>query len=468
MFQIELFSLSKEENSTKRPTLGSGESFTMQLKDSCSIIRPVIKFDIGLTVNPSNYNFAYISEFGRYYFISDWTFSEALWYATLSIDVLATWKSNIGSSNLYVLRSASSSNENIVDRMYTTKGDITISRQDFPNIWETEINNGFYVLGIINSEIGGVGSVTYYSLNRVQMKTLNSFLMGDFNWLDIDIADMVEGIQKILFNPYQYIVSCYWFPFAQLEDNITIIKYGWWETSSSGALMTQFVYSNNFTINIPKHPQIASRGNFLQSEPYSDYYLTFYPFGIVKLDSMDLYGKTYINIRVNVDLITGVGRLVVSANSVVINSVLAQVAIPIQLSQVTTDYIGMAQSAISGAGNIAVGTSVGGAVGGIVSGVSAIGDIAESLAPKVQTSGSGGGFSSLLQSFTNDQISLYGRFLPLVDEDNTHRGRPLCELRTINTLSGYTLIADGDIEINGTQEENRQLKGYLENGFYYE
>lgn len=466
-FTVTLYNFSKQENSTKRPSTGT--DYNCVLKDGSSIINPILRFNFGLSFNPSQYNYSYISIYSRYYFISEWTFEKGIWIASLDIDVLASWKDEIGLSSLYVLRSASTSNDNIVDNMYTTKSDVTINYNNFPNIWyNDDLTSGFYVVGIINGETGGVGSVTYYTLNWVQMKTLNNFLMGDYTWLDIDITDMVEGIQKILFNPYQYIVSCFWFPFAQLETATTLVKYGWWDTTSSGTLMTDFVYNNNFTIDIPKHPQITSRGEFLQSYPYSEYYLVFYPFGIVKIDSSEIYDKEYINIRVNVDLITGVGRLVVYANDIVINSVNAQVGIPVQLSQVTTDYIGMAQSVLSGAQSIATGSLIGGVTGGIVGSVSAIGNVLESIAPKLQTSGSGGGFSSLLQAFTNNQITLFGKFVSLVDEDNIHRGRPLCEVRIVNTLSGYLLIADGDVATTGTREEDISIKNYLESGFYYE
>ena len=55
-----------------------------------------------------------------------------------------------------------------------------------------------------------------------------------------------------------------------------------------------------------------------------------------------------------------------------------------------------------------------------------------------------------------------------VDDDNTHNGRPLCDVRTISTLSGYMLIQDGDVTITGTSAEDSLIRSYLETGFYYE
>ena len=56
----------------------------------------------------------------------------------------------------------------------------------------------------------------------------------------------------------------------------------------------------------------------------------------------------------------------------------------------------------------------------------------------------------------------------LVDEDNENRGRPLCKVRTINTLSGYILVTDADIEIAAMEAEQQEIRSYMEGGFFYE
>ena len=49
---------------------------------------PVIKLDIGLDNSPSGYNYAYIPDFNKYYYVSEWMFEERLWVAYLEEDVL--------------------------------------------------------------------------------------------------------------------------------------------------------------------------------------------------------------------------------------------------------------------------------------------------------------------------------------------------------------------------------------------
>ena len=108
---------SKRNNSTKQPS-GSGTSYTVYLKDNVSVLAPVFRIEgIDLTVTYCQWN-------GRYYFVRDIVLSNnAIYEVHCEIDPMATWKSAIGSSSQYVLRSASQSDGTIVDMFYPTKKD---------------------------------------------------------------------------------------------------------------------------------------------------------------------------------------------------------------------------------------------------------------------------------------------------------------------------------------------------------
>ena len=117
----------KKLNSTKIPTYGYYDEIdlTVELKAVTNLFTPslVISADTftdnqGNIVNPMQYNYCYLPDFQRYYFVNDWTFSGRHWIASLSIDVLGTYKSQIGASSLYVLRSASHSNGRVTDNKY--------------------------------------------------------------------------------------------------------------------------------------------------------------------------------------------------------------------------------------------------------------------------------------------------------------------------------------------------------------
>lgn len=63
------------------------------LKEETSVVSPVIIFEHN---NPSNFNYAYIPDFNRYYFISNFTvIRTGLWSMSMRVDVLESFKDEI-------------------------------------------------------------------------------------------------------------------------------------------------------------------------------------------------------------------------------------------------------------------------------------------------------------------------------------------------------------------------------------
>ena len=56
----------------------------------------------------------------------------------------------------------------------------------------------------------------------------------------------------------------------------------------------------------------------------------------------------------------------------------------------------------------------------------------------------------------------------LVDEDNTDKGRPLCKVRTLGSLSGYIVCNEAHADFPAYDGERQQVEGYLNSGFFYE
>ena len=115
------YKFSKTIDSTERPS-GSGTTFPIVLKGAVTITAPVIE----LTSAAMDYNYCYIPAFGRYYFVQNATIlTDDIIQYSLSVDVLATWKSEILASSLYVTRSASSYNLFLPDETWTHTTDFT-------------------------------------------------------------------------------------------------------------------------------------------------------------------------------------------------------------------------------------------------------------------------------------------------------------------------------------------------------
>ena len=264
----------------------------------------------------------------------------------------------------------------------------------------------------------------------------------------------------------QYIKSCVMIPVATQEisgiDNAASFGVFSFDNIGTGQKVhpgSRIYKSYSFTLK--KHPDTNARGNYVNSAPYTKMTLTIPPYGCIDIDTSVTCNASTLNVDIEIDPTNGKGILVISCNNIVLNRLEAQIGIPVSLSSVTRDYIGGVTSAVN-----AVGSGVSalmGNIGGVFSAIGSIGSAVESMMPRAQTVGTTGSFVSNRGDFRLDY-----QFMRPVDDDNTHNGRPLCDVRQISSLSGYILVQDGDVAIAGTSAEDAAVRNYLEGGFYYE
>ena len=468
MLSVTLYEFKKRENSTKRPDSSATQrTHNAVLKTPTSLLRPEISFDFGLTGNPSFYNYAYISDLGnRYYFIRDWTVSEGhIWTAHMEVDVLASWKASIGASTQYVTRSSFSSDGSIVDGLYPAKGDVTL-RAESTSIWPTvtAISGGSYVVGIVNNSADAIGAVAYYVFSEAKFRAFMAYLMGDVSWTG-QITEISADLLKVLFNPMQYITSAMWYPDnAPAGEKVTSIPFGWWNLQVSAAkLKTSGVLPSAANITIPKHPQAATRGKYLNAAPFSQYTFDSRVWGIIPIDTTSIINEEALSMSYTVDYTTGIADMYLKAglSDYAIAVRRGQYGVPVQIAQIGQNYLNMALTSVNGAANVA--TKLFNPVGAITAGANMIGDMINASMPEFATSGSNGTVANFTSAPT-----LYAKFLPVVSDDNDDRGRPYCKKVQLSTLSGYQVIADPDLAIAGTSEENREIKNYLAGGYFYE
>lgn len=483
----------KKENSTKIP--GSG-ALTLGVqgifKEPCSVLNPVLKIErLALDASPYDYTYAKYIDANKYYFVEDWVWADGLWEVHLKEDVLATFKTEIGLQSEYVLRTDSTLNFNgeITDTAYPATTDVVTSVTDMHNIFSTHISVGCYIVGIISgNSTNAVGAISYYAMSSGEFGALknklfssdNLEIMGIINNAGVTIVDdLSQEVLKTLYNPYQYIASCMWFPFGKdaLTESysVTGIKIGWWNypTLSGNLLYAQRVEIAGETYGITAHPQ-ASRGSYLNYAPYTKITLLG-RFGTVPIDTTIFQVNDEIYLSYIIDLITGQCYVKISrkrsSNYLVFAERNFLLGVPIQIAQVGTDYLGTAinimdtapkliNGAITGFGTGGVGGAIAGAITGSATGIY---NTLQSAMPQVETGGQNGSFLS-----ADNHIRVIVQHYKIVDEDINHKGRPLCEIRQINTLSGYILCAEGDIDISCFDNEREMIKNYLTTGFFFE
>lgn len=309
---VQLGSVKKRANSTKRPT--NLINYTGEIKSPCSALNPVIVFQ--MEGDPTSYNYAHISAWDRYYWVTDWTFDRGLWVATMRVDVLASWRDTIGTTNTYILRSASSYSGQIADTAYAPKSRIIQTINGNTNTsgygWTGAYGAGTFVVGIINGATNTAGCVSYYVFTAGQFRTLCQKLFNDpSDYLDIDPSEISENLQRALVNPYQYIASAMWFPFEVAHGSLlSAVKFGWWQFNNNCYPIAEYGYSlNQLSFVVPQHPQSGSRGLYLNDSPYSRYTLFIPAFGEFEIPAAMLNGCPTISCDIVTDSITGVGTL---------------------------------------------------------------------------------------------------------------------------------------------------------------
>lgn len=484
---VNLYTFAKKVNSTGRPA-SSPLSVDCVLKDSCSIIYPVIGIDRGLTWNPAAYNYAYISAFNRYYYVNDWSFAEGLWWASLGVDALASWRSEIYGTTEYVLRSAAAFDGNIIDTLFPAKINYIYTRYGWGGAgvtgspWVASLSDGVYIVGIINNDANAIGAVSYYAFTSAQFANFKDYLLGNVNWTGILTTnpDIGENLFKALFNPFQYITSIKWFPFnvsnisATLQSNI---KIGWWEITN----IPCYTFSRPFVdfqnqLTVYQHPLAPTRGAYLNTAPYNTYKLYAPPFGEFELDSTLIAGSTFtaghatVSISIRVDLISGKATLHVqtlpSSSQTYINILLCEtiLSIDIQLAQIYSEggsntsanmisqLSNIIASSIAGSGDHRIAKDVG------VLDAASVGNV------NLSQIGNNGSLSQFYLGFYIDTISK-----GVADDSLIDKGRPLCQEKLLSTLApGYVITAGSHVAIAGTETEIAAVNDALDGGVFLE
>lgn len=506
---IVFYKFSKKPNSTKIPE-GTVDHIVVScsLKAACSLTSPVItigKTTAGDGAAALGFNYAYIADFHRYYFVKDWVADGNLWTVYLDEDVLASWKTSIGEESLYIKRSSDLSvwDQYISDAIYPTKAIPTTSNAAITRPWAG--STGCYVIGVTCSPPLGidfglqVGSTSYFVVDEATMTAIAKTLMSE-SWAESEISANIDmSTFKAIFNPLQYIQSIMYYPYTVANNGFGGSFYcGWYKVyddSSHRVLgVADHLYAFNTTLTLPKHPDASSRGAYLNGAPYTEYVISAPPFGTIALDASKCMGLSSIYLVTTVDQLTGIASLFIysdSSQGVLLATAHGQVGIPVTLNQIAVDHSAealnnksMAYTAINGVIGIAGGAasaasaaSVGnyaGAAAGLTDAVQAAMSTDLALdngiynglklsAGHMSSAGSTGSFLYLAKVWRLDAT-----FHRPVSEDILQYGRPVYATHQIKTLSGYIQVLHGDIACNATDSEKLAIKSILESGFYYE
>ena len=542
MVHCTLYKIAKKTNSTRRPEDIAGifsAERNGEFKGRQSLLAPVVNF-VGVTettIPPAGqdpvtyaprFNYAYIKEFERYYFITEWTFDGGIWTAQMSVDVLATYRDEILAMNAYVLRSSSYHNPKVIDTIFPAATEYEVKTSSFTPWANCDFTTGSVIFGVISQDgTTTTGAVCYYACSPQTFRQIMNRLLSSPNYMNINTDEVGEQLQKAIINPSQYLVSANYVP-DNIHEGYAALRtlyVGWWNIGQYQlAPLTEYPgqkYSRAWGFVNYQHPQTEQLGVWVNTSPYTTAQLEFWPWGIMPIDTEKLIWYDELTVAINYDLITGVGLLQLIARkketgeSAVISANTCQFATPLQIAQITVDYgalnvgtgiaataAGVATSGQSLINNLKSYTksTISNVKGyfnllkGLVTGnnnttqtaysqfhdadaekaqvtdvdiadiAGGVGDALNSALASPVVRGGAGGI--MMYGMAARLTYFYRQILPQAPEDI---GRPACRYFRLGDITGFCKILEAHFEANrATTNEQEIVNKYLESGFYLE
>lgn len=512
MFTIRLYNFNKKPNSTAVPVI-AGTQYQCTMKTVSSLLSPVI--DIADTKGTGAiplFNYAYIADFGRYYFIDDVSWSQGIWSLSMHVDVLASFKEDIENSRQYVIRSASQSNPYIPDTVYQTYIDTTgsYSEEALANSvqrynsttgnWENvsyfnrSVSSGAVCVGIVS---GAANGVTHYIM---PVSTFQELLQKAFAVVPSDMTDVSSGLANAIFDPVQYITYCRWFPVLPLSANlgtmVHTVNIGGYSITFTAVdsfcyLMTALgVEKYRFNIDLPLHPDAVTYP-YTRLSPFSEYSLNFQPFGNIPLDTTKMMDASRLTVRWSVDFCTGQCIMEVRSNAAhsgLIYTETADYGVPMPISALVMDWkAGLAMSGLTWLKSTPMGQQK--TTYTDYSQAYTSPDTGRSYAPAVTLDNTkvidqmmdviGAGMGNVVTKGSAGSFLSYNAGVPYVylwyvkqaDHDSARYGAPLCEEVRLDSLSGFCICSNATVSFAikyPMSDEYAAICAYLNSGIYLE
>lgn len=452
------FTTAKRHNSTLIPT--GGTVLNVSLKNGCDLLAPTFYLDYASVPAWSMMQFA-----GRYYFITGVTsLRQDYWQIDAEVDVLATYKTNIGNTIAFV-EYASSGNTNIIDSRLAITTPKILEYVDTP-LSDYVSTAGTYLLTVCGAApAGGQGTAhtpgtqgsRTYALSAGTLANVFASAkqyIDDIGSADTDSFEAIKSLARNLVgigNINDTIKGCTWVPWnIQAMGDVTLdwIWLGVFDTGLSGYSVDVPIKSYETSVSIPWH-----FSDWRRNTPYTQVYL-YIPFvGLVHLSSENLIGESVIHVRVAINRINGNCNFEVRAGNQIIGTYSATtgVGVPVGASGISGETA--AVGAIAHVGSMAVGGAAG-SISGAIAQVSQI-------APNTITAGnlSGGASAGLDLNLRCYTVSH--------DISGTALGVPVFNMVSM-PASGYVKTRDASVSGAMTDTERQRINQLMDGGIYIE
>lgn len=468
MATLTYYDFPKRHKSTAQPS--SGTDITVNLKDGVSLTNPVF------LLNYSGFpTFNYVKFGDRYYFVTDVRqIRNDLFEVECEEDFLASWKTDIGTTEAMILY-ASGSAANIVDSRIPVTAPAYIANEpsSISGITITDGNQGTIILSIT-----GTGSFGNYVM---QNSTLIFELMRDIdNWNNFNIQTIEDGLRQRITNGTcaDNLKGAIALPIiagsmtSGTLENLYLGNYPCVDNNDhpiKGYRIVDPLAIGSCTVNIPWR-----FNDWRRHSPYTSIYLYLPLVGEQVLSPDDLINDSALSIVYSINITSGDVSVEVrgaTSNRIVcIASSNCAMATPYGSANISSGKV--AQSIATGAAGIiaaAFAPSTAGASAALFAGLTA--SAGQMLGAMHGESKGGGGLgggashgltkvvicSTVSKELTDTQANL-----------DSVMGKPLMKKATIGSYSGFVQTDGAQIQGSMNNNEREMINSLLDGGIYYE
>lgn len=441
---ILFYNHTKRENSTLRPT-GAGDSRSVLLKEGTSIYNPTFIMADDVT----EYNYC---RWGvRYYYIRDIVVAKNQRFEVeCALDVLATFKEEIGNVSAFSLYASSGFNDGIPDDRLSTVDTATIQSSNL-GLFNAGATDGTYILQYATSaSTKGPSGILWLSDSdaKVVSAALNETGFNDF----------LDNFAKQLVGAYDALISCRyvplnWYALGTSGGTKSVVLAGY-ATSAAGKVPSDIVTYEG-SISIP-----WQFSDFRNLSPYTSLLLYLPAYGFLEINPADVIGKSSLEISATCDGITGDVFYVVDN----IARCSTNISSPIAIGTTGTNSFGVAGGLVSAGANL---------LGGNVMGASAdlFGAALASVQRTVGVCGSNGGLAGVFANVGTSGMTVRLYSICHNTSDNpadmaSSHGRPVRAVQGV--VSGYNQFVNASVQCNAPDTIKQQINAYMNGGFYYE
>lgn len=461
----------KRKNSTAQPSSGDTKTFT--LKEGCSIENPVLL----LTGNEFTYN--YVSAFEHYYFIDDIkSVRNDLTEYYCSMDVLATYKTDIGNYNALVERSDSFYDALYPDPAISIKDDFDFAyTQASPGIYDS---SGCFIVSVLNNIGSGTGFTCQYAMSKTNLESLASYVNTDWGSAITPApgegaAGILDWLQATFLKTANCIIDCIWIPIAlsDISGSSETVKIGVDTVAGvTGTRLTgpTMITSQALTAAIP---HIYSVGDFRRCSPYTTGKLFIPGYGTADYNTADFEPSGNMYITTIIDVSTGDTVVyLTNADDCIVSSYIFNIGVSCPVGHIGSNVTETVGGVLTTASNIAVGNALNrGSVGQIAADYAAassgISTLTSALGVTASYSGRKGG-RAMWKDNKYYQVNIYAHKTQGLTSVQTSSGRPCMVVHQLSTCSGFVKCINAAVPIAGMSGEKDQVNAFLNSGFYYE